>query len=213
MTLRTIKSTKFMTGAKIAEESDARLDSLNNEICITKDNTHKQKLINLRKRLQHHSSETFANIVYASQQQEIKYVEIKHLIDNYKLLAESKKLNPDDVYFVTINCCEGYLDKYNKPTTSIIIYCAHIDYTLGLQDILKERGIDSYVFNSKIDNKKEILKRFKKENCIVIATSAFGMGIDKPDVHLVICSITVFRFPSAKRFLNKSKSILVIFGY
>lgn len=26
-----------MTGAKIAEESDARLDSLNNEICITKD--------------------------------------------------------------------------------------------------------------------------------------------------------------------------------
>lgn len=103
MTLRTIKSTKFMSGAEIAEESDARLDSLNNEIRITKDNTHKQKLINLRNRLHHHSSETFANIVYASQQQEIKYVEIKHLIDNYKLLAESKKLNPDDVYFVTIN--------------------------------------------------------------------------------------------------------------
>ncbi len=85
-----------------------------------------------------------------------------------------------------LDTLKPYLDKDNKPTTSIIIYCAHIDYTFGLQDILKERGIDSYVFNGKSNNKKEILKRFKKENCIVIATSAFGMGIDKPDVHLVI---------------------------
>jgi hypothetical protein len=43
MTLRTIKSTKFMTSAEIAEESDARIDSLNNEILITKDNTHKKE--------------------------------------------------------------------------------------------------------------------------------------------------------------------------
>ena len=111
MRLRTIKSTIFMSGAEIAEESDARLDSLNDEIRTTKDNTHKKELIELRNRLQHHSSETFANIVYASQQQEVKYAEIKHLIDNYKLLAESKKLNPDDVYFVTINCCKGRIDK------------------------------------------------------------------------------------------------------
>ena len=101
----------------------------------------------------------------------IKYSVVKKEYDGLQQLLDTLK---------------PYLDKYNKPTTSIIIYCAHIDYTLGLQDILKERGIDSYVFNGKSDNKKEILKRFKKENCIVIATSAFGMGIDKPDVHLVI---------------------------
>ena len=96
-----------MSGAEIAEESDARLDSLNNEIRTTKDNTHKKELIELRNRLQHHSSETFANIVYASQQQEKVFCDIKHLIDNYRILAETNKLDPQDVYFVTINCCEG----------------------------------------------------------------------------------------------------------
>ena len=57
-----------------------------------------------------------------------------------------------------LDTLKPYLDKDNKPTTSIIIYCAHIDYTFGLQDILKERGIDSYVFNGKSNNKKESMQ-------------------------------------------------------
>ena len=101
----------------------------------------------------------------------IKYEVVKKIYDGLQQLLDTLK---------------PYLDKNNKPTTSIIIYCAHIDYTKGIQDILKKRGIDSYVYNSKVDNKKEILKKFKKEKCIVLATSAFGMGIDKADVHLVI---------------------------
>lgn len=171
MTLRTIKSTKFMSGTEIAEESDARLDSLNNEISIPKDNTHKQKLINLRNRLQHHSSETFANIVYASQQQEVKYVEIKHLIDNYKLLAKSKKLNPDDVYFVTINCFEGHINK--KPYFVAPKDLASFNVKTAKNTIIKQlRGLEiafGYVaFEVKYD---------------------IRMGAFLPHFHILICGI------------------------
>ncbi len=92
----------------------------------------------------------------------------------------------DDGFMQLMECLKPLLDENNKPKTSIIIYCAHIDYTVGLSKILKKKGIDSYVYNSKITNKKEVMKAFLKENCIVLATSAFGMGIDKPDVGLVI---------------------------
>ncbi len=172
MTLRTIKSTKFMSGAEIAEESDARLDSLNNEIRITKDNTHKQKLINLRNRLQHHSSETFANIIYASQQQEIKYVEIKHLIDNYKLLAESKKLNPDDVYFITINCCEGHINK--KPYFVAPKDLANFNVKTSKNTIIKQlRGLGTAFGYVAFEVKYDI-----------------RMGAFLPHFHILICGIS-----------------------
>ena len=172
MTLRTIKSTKFMSGAEIAEESDARLDSLNNEIRTTKDNTHKKELIELRNRLQHHPSETFANIVYASQQQEVKYAEIKHLIDNYKVLAKSKKLNPDDVYFVTINCCEGHINK--KPYFVAPKDLANFNVKTAKNTIIKQlRGLEiafGYVaFEVKYD---------------------IRMGAFLPHFHILICGIS-----------------------
>lgn len=54
-----------------------------------------------------------------------------------------------------MECLKPLLDENNKPKTSIIIYCAHIDYTQGLSKILKKQGIDCYVYNSTITNKKK----------------------------------------------------------
>lgn len=102
---------------------------------------------------------------------------------NIKYKVIEKK---DDGFKQLIKYLKPFLDENNKPKSSIIIYCAHIDYTIGLSKILGKQGINSYVYNSKITNKKEVMKAFLKENCIVIATSAFGMGIDKPNVRLVI---------------------------
>ena len=109
MTMLSIRQTQFMTAKKIAEEQDARITTIENELgCKHISAEHRCELAKLKRVLNDRTSKSFANIVYASQQQEVKYVEIKHLIDNYKVLAESKKLNPDDVYFVTINQYRWY---------------------------------------------------------------------------------------------------------
>ncbi len=70
-----------------------------------------------------------------------------------------------------------------------VVYCASRSETHRVADFLAEKGMDAAAFNAKLgaDEKKEVQERFRVgELRIIAATNAFGMGIDKPDIRLVV---------------------------
>ena len=74
-------------------------------------------------------------------------------------------------------------------TSGVIIYCASRKKTEEIAGFLKDRGLEAGYFHAglKPDAKKETQDRFIAGSLrVMAATNAFGMGIDKPDVRLVI---------------------------
>jgi len=72
---------------------------------------------------------------------------------------------------------------------SAIIYCFSRNDTENLVDNLKRHGFAAAAYHAGLDAKtrKENQERFIRDEInIMVATIAFGMGIDKPDVRLVI---------------------------
>ena len=70
-----------------------------------------------------------------------------------------------------------------------IIYCSTRSRTEQLAEYLQAKGIDAGYFHGGLtpEQKKEVQQRFiAGELPVIAATNAFGMGIDKPDVRLVI---------------------------
>jgi ATP-dependent DNA helicase RecQ len=70
-----------------------------------------------------------------------------------------------------------------------IVYCATRKQTEEVAAFLKEKGWAANYFHSKLqpETKKSVQESFiKGELRVIAATNAFGMGIDKPDVRLVI---------------------------
>ncbi|MEP3328931.1 RecQ family ATP-dependent DNA helicase [Sedimentitalea sp.] len=70
-----------------------------------------------------------------------------------------------------------------------VVYCATRSTTERVAEFLKQQGIaaERYHAGLSADDKREIQEDFRVGNLRVIAaTNAFGMGVDKPDIRLVI---------------------------
>ena len=72
---------------------------------------------------------------------------------------------------------------------SAIIYCFSRKDSENIAEKLRERGFDALPYHAGLDNetKKQNQDLFIKDKVnIIVATIAFGMGINKPDVRLII---------------------------
>ncbi len=70
-----------------------------------------------------------------------------------------------------------------------IVYCASRKQTENVAAFLSEKGLTSGYFHAGLppESKKSTQRRFiRGELRVISATNAFGMGIDKPDVRLVV---------------------------
>lgn len=70
-----------------------------------------------------------------------------------------------------------------------VIYCATRSATEKVADFLKQQGLAAERYHAGLtpDEKRDILERFRIGDLrIIAATNAFGMGIDKPDIRLVV---------------------------
>ncbi|SCP06131.1 ADP-dependent DNA helicase RecQ, putative [Plasmodium ovale] len=75
------------------------------------------------------------------------------------------------------------------PYNSTLIYVNTKKECEGIYDFLNERGLSVKMYHGDLTNeeKKESHEKFLKDEIqIVIATVAFGMGIDKPDIRRII---------------------------
>ena len=76
-----------------------------------------------------------------------------------------------------------------RPNKSGIIYCMSREKVMNLSKLLQMNGIKALPYHAGLDAKERSANQdaFLSEECrVIVATIAFGMGIDKPDVRYVI---------------------------
>ena len=90
----------------------------------------------------------------------------------------------------SMNLIYSLLEENSKAGRSAIVYAftrKHIDgMHMAMKRKLDGMGYTTIPYHSKIKNKDEALTRFMDNKSCVFATSAFGEGIDKKDVGLII---------------------------
>ncbi len=72
---------------------------------------------------------------------------------------------------------------------SAIVYCKSRKQTQQVTDMLKLNNINAAYYHAGLDNEQRTLRQddwIKNNIRVIVATNAFGMGIDKPDVRAVV---------------------------
>ena len=96
----------------------------------------------------------------------------------YEVRPKTTQVDSDIIRFVKQN-----------PNKSGIIYCLSRKRVEELAQTLQVNGLNALPYHAGLDAKSRVIHqdRFLKDDCdIIVATIAFGMGIDKPDVRFVI---------------------------
>jgi ATP-dependent DNA helicase RecQ len=89
----------------------------------------------------------------------------------------------------TANKRDTLIQILHKVGGSAIVYARNRENTKKIAATLQQSGISVDFFHAGLNREEKTLRqnRWKTGECrVIVATSAFGMGIDKPDVRLVI---------------------------
>ena len=96
----------------------------------------------------------------------------------YEVRPKTEQVDRDIISFV----------KSNKGKSGIV-YCLSRKRVEELAQMLQVNGVNALPYHAGLDTKQRVYNQdsFLKEDCdVIVATIAFGMGIDKPDVRFVI---------------------------
>lgn len=77
----------------------------------------------------------------------------------------------------------------NKVPGTAIVYVRNRKSTKEIASVLQQSGIPANYFHAGLNREEKTIRqnRWKNDECrVIVSTNAFGMGIDKPDVRLVV---------------------------
>ncbi len=86
-----------------------------------------------------------------------------------------------------LNVIDEFLPQEGR--SGVVVYCSSRKETERVAEFLKSQGMDAEHFHAGLtaDDKQTVQERFRVgELRVIAATNAFGMGIDKPDIRLVV---------------------------